>query len=87
MGWKELHEVHQGQIKSPPPRKEESLAAVGLRLSGREEALQKGHGGLQPDTREGQKPPELFEGEHSQLTKIFFSLLLTPLRFCVKYCV
>lgn len=75
MGWQELYEPHQGQIKSSPPRNEESLVALNWRVSGWEKGQQKGHGGPQPDTGEGQKPPELFEGEHSHQTKIFFSLL------------
>lgn len=33
VGWQELYELPQGQIKSPSPRKEESLAAVSGRLA------------------------------------------------------
>ena len=96
MGWQELYEIQQGQMQSPPPRKEEPLAAIGWILSGWGEALQKGPGSpgkqpadrkpaVHPGSEEGQKPPELYEWEHSQLIEIiYFSPLFSTFKMVCR---
>lgn len=69
-------------MKSSPPRMEEPLAAIGWKLSVREELLQKKtwepwgttehKPAVHPGSEEGQKPPELCEWEHSQLIEIIY---------------
>lgn len=93
--WQELYEILQGELWSPPPRKEEPLATIDWRLSSWREDLHKGPGSprQQPaDCKSAmhlgkkKKPPELYEWEHSQLMEeLTFLLSSVHFRQCVEY--